>query len=114
MQQAGINAIYLVTTETYDKEKFLEMGAAVKREVGDIPLVANVPDFDYDYAVELKKTGFTGCYHVIRFDEGIYTRARSRTATRPCARQRRRGLRSATASIPSVRSTPLTKSRTLS
>ncbi len=72
--QAGINAIYLVTTETYDKEKFLEMGAAVKREIGDISLVANVPDFDYDYAVELKKTGFTGCYHVIRFGEGVYTR----------------------------------------
>lgn len=71
---AGISSIYLVTTETYNKEKFLEMGAAVKQVVGDTPLVANVPDFDYDYAVELKRTGFSGCYHVIRFGEGEYTR----------------------------------------
>lgn len=81
--EAGINAIYLVTTETYDREKFLEMGAAVKQVAGDIPLVANVPDFDYDYALELKRAGFEGCYHVIRFGEGVYTRcsveARHRT-----------------------------------
>ena len=72
--EAGGNAIYLVATETYDREKFLEMGAAVKAVVGDIPLVANAPDFDYDYAVELKRTGFAGCYHVIRFGEGVLTR----------------------------------------
>lgn len=73
-RDAGVNAIYLVTTETYDKGKFLDMARAVKPVIGDIPLVANVPDFDYDYACELKRVGFKGVYHVIRFGEGTLTR----------------------------------------
>lgn len=74
-KEAGINALYLVTTETYNREKFLNMARLVMNEVGDsIPLVANIPDFDYDYALELKKVGIKGVYHVVRFGEGVYTR----------------------------------------
>lgn len=75
LRDAGVNAIYLVTTETYDKEKFLHMARLVKAELGEgISLVANVPDFDYDYALELKAVGFKGVYHVVRLGEGVYTR----------------------------------------
>ena len=74
-KEAGVNAVYLVTTETYDKEKFLHMATLVRDELeGAIPLVANIPDFDYDYALELKKIGIKGVYHVVRFGEGVYTR----------------------------------------
>lgn len=74
-KDAHVNAIYLVTTETYSKEKFLHMARLVLDELdGTIPVVANVPDFDYDYAVEMKKLGIKGVYHVIRFGEGVVTR----------------------------------------
>lgn len=71
----GVNAVYLVTTETYNREKFLHMAGLVKAELGeDVPLVANIPDFDYDYALELKKVGIEGVYHVVRFGEGVETK----------------------------------------
>lgn len=74
-KEARVNAIYLVTTETYSKEKFLHMARLVMDELeGKIPLVANVPDFDYDYALEMKALGIKGVYHVVRFGEGVYTR----------------------------------------
>lgn len=74
-KQAGVNAIYLVTTETYDREKFLHMARLVLDELdGSIPVVANVPDFDYDYAREMKNLGIKGVYHVVRFGEGVVTR----------------------------------------
>ena len=42
-KEAGVNAVYLVTTETYDKEKFLHMATLVRDELeGAIPLVANI------------------------------------------------------------------------
>ena len=70
-----VNAIYLVTTETYDQEKFLHMARLVLDELdGAIPLIANVPDFDYDFAKEMKDIGIKGVYHVVRFGEGVVTR----------------------------------------
>lgn len=74
-EETGANAIYLMTTARYDKEKFLEYGRAAAAAITKgTPLIANVGDFDYDYAVELKKAGFTGVYHVIRMGEGEFTR----------------------------------------
>ncbi len=75
LEEKGANAIYLMTTANYDQEKFLQYGkAALKAIKGDIPLVANVGDFDLDYARELKNVGFAGVYHVIRMGEGEFTR----------------------------------------
>ena len=75
LEDAGANAVYLMTTARYDQEKFLEYGraAAAALRTGT-PLIANVGDFDYDYAVELKRAGFVGVYHVIRMGEGEFTR----------------------------------------
>ena len=77
LEAAGANAIYLVTTTRYSQEKFLEVGkqvmAALKPET---PLIANIPDFDEDYAKELVKVGFKGCYHVVRLGEGEFTRCK--------------------------------------
>lgn len=36
--------------------------------------VANVGDFDAEYAVRLKRTGFTGAYHICRLGEGKDTK----------------------------------------
>lgn len=75
LEEKGANAVYLMTTASYDQEKFLDMGrAAASVLTKGTPLIANVGDFDYDYALELKKAGFTGVYHVIRMGEGTFTR----------------------------------------
>lgn len=75
LEEAGANAIYLMTTARYDQERFLTYGraaaGAIKRGT---PLIANVGDFDLDYAKELKRAGFAGVYHVIRMGEGEFTR----------------------------------------
>ncbi len=75
LEEKGANAIYLMTTVRYDPDKFLAMGRAASAALTKgIPLIANIGDFDYDYALELKKAGFTGAYHVIRMGEGVQTR----------------------------------------
>ena len=75
LEKAGANAIYLMTTADYSQEMFLEYGRAVRSALSDTtPLVANIGDFDLDYAKELKNSGFTGVYHVIRMGEGEFTR----------------------------------------
>ncbi len=75
LEEKGANAIYLMTTVRYDQEKFLEMGRAAHEALEqNTPLIANVGDFDLDYAKELKKAGFVGVYHVVRMGEGEFTR----------------------------------------
>lgn len=75
LEAAGANALYLVTTTRYDKEKFLEVAKQVIASLrSGVPLVANIPDFDEDYAKELAHIGIKGCYHVVRLGEGVYTR----------------------------------------
>ena len=74
-EDAGINALYLVTTERYGKNDFLEMASAVIHELNTpLPVIANIPDFDEDYAHELVSIGITGVYHVVRLGEGTVTR----------------------------------------
>ncbi len=75
LEEAGANAVYLMTTVGFAQEKFLEYGRAAKKALTKgTPLIANIGDFDFDYAKELKKAGFSGVYHVIRMGEGEVTR----------------------------------------
>lgn len=89
MEAAGANALYLVTTVHYGQEKFLETAQKVRAALTtDIPLIANVPDFDLDYARELRKIGIAGVYHVVRLGEGVMTRCKveARLATMQAAK----------------------------
>lgn len=71
----GANAIYLVTTVLYGHERFLETVRQIKSVLKtDVPLVANIPDFDASYARELADLGIKGVYHVIRLGEETHTR----------------------------------------
>ncbi len=80
MEAAGANALYLVTTVHYGEEKFLETAQAVRAGLStDVPLIANVPDFDEDYARELVRIGIAGVYHVVRLGEGVFTRCKVET-----------------------------------
>jgi len=70
----NIEALFLMTTADYDREKFLSIGQAVRNNISQkVHLVANVGDFDNGYAQRLKSVGFTGVYHVVRLREGVDT-----------------------------------------
>jgi len=74
-EQSGANAVYMLTTAKYDFGDFIKLGTAVKSSLSsDIPLIANIGDFDDIQAAQLKAAGFTGIYHAIRLGEGVHTR----------------------------------------
>lgn len=71
LQEYYFDDFFLMTTADYPMDSFLEVAAELK------PLlkpgqrfVANVGDFDLQYAHDLKKCGFTGVYHINRLREG--------------------------------------------
>ncbi|MDD5703653.1 MAG: hypothetical protein PHU23_16590 [Dehalococcoidales bacterium] len=68
------NALLLMTTCHYDFDKFLDIGKAVSKVISlDIPLVANIPDFNKEDASALVEAGFHAVYHAVRLNEGIDT-----------------------------------------
>ena len=70
----NIDSLFLMTTADYDKQKYLSIGQAVRQNISEkIQLVANIGDFDCDYARQLKSAGFSGVYHVVRLREGSDT-----------------------------------------
>lgn len=69
-----IDAIFLMTTADYDMEKFLKISRSVKNILPeDVMLVANIGDFDREFAEKLKDAGVGGVYHIVRLNEGIDT-----------------------------------------
>ncbi|MCL2226380.1 MAG: radical SAM protein [Oscillospiraceae bacterium] len=67
----GIDALFLMTTDDFDKEEFLRIGKDVRECVPpSVQFVANIGDFDEVYAARLKSAGFSGAYHVLRLREG--------------------------------------------
>ena len=72
--KGGINDLFLMTTADYPIDELLSVAKQVKEILPDhIKFVANIGDFDYTTALKLKKTGFTGIYHIHRLREGIDT-----------------------------------------
>jgi len=73
-EEQGANGVYLMTTAGYRASKFLEVARAVREALSPgFPLVANIGDFNEDYARELAGLGFNAIYHAIRLNEGIGT-----------------------------------------
>jgi len=69
--EQGVDALFLMTTDAFDKEKFINIGKTVKKHLPlGIQFVANIGDFDKEYAARLKEAGFSGAYHVLRLREG--------------------------------------------
>lgn len=91
--EAGADELFLMSTAAYDAGKFLEMAAAVKALLPEgMRFVANVGDFDDGYAGELKKTGFTGVYHICRLGEGRDTEVQPAARMRTLDAVKRAGL----------------------
>lgn len=72
--ESGIDDLFLMTTAEFSQKAFLQYGKAVREIMPKhMRLVANVGDFDADYANRLKDCGFTGVYHICRLREGVDT-----------------------------------------
>lgn len=92
-EKDGANAIYLMATATYKFADFLKVGQEVKRALKtQVPLIANVGDFEADEAKALKKSGFSGIYHAVRLGEGIVTKIDPKKRLQTIAYAREAGL----------------------
>jgi len=70
----SINGLFLMTTVDYPRDEYVEIICKVKPYLKEnMNLVANVGDFDLDYAKILKKAGVNSVYHICRLNEGIDT-----------------------------------------
>lgn len=71
----GANAIFLMTTADYSCGKFVEISREVRRNLRfDTVMIANIGDFEYEEAKQLKEAGYTGIYHAVRMGEGKDTK----------------------------------------
>ncbi|MFO7570487.1 MAG: hypothetical protein R6W75_11875 [Smithellaceae bacterium] len=71
LEAAGANAIYVMTTATYDFDKFLDMSAEIRRHLNpQTTLIANVGDQTLKNAKRLRHAGYAGVYHALRLREG--------------------------------------------
>lgn len=69
-----ISAIFLMTTMDYPKSEYLDVVQNIRNKIPkSIALVANIGDFDLDFAFSLKQAGISAVYHILRLREGIDT-----------------------------------------
>jgi biotin synthase len=74
-EKAGADALYLMTTASFDFNRFIDLGKEVKKSLSSkIPLVANIDDFGSTEAQELRDAGFKAIYHAVRLREGKDTK----------------------------------------
>ncbi len=70
-EDAGANAIFLMTTADYPFDRYIEIAKAVRKVISpDMPMIANIGDFGPEQTEELLNAGFQGVYHVFRLREG--------------------------------------------
>jgi biotin synthase len=68
-EEAGADALNLMTTGTFAFERLLEIGRFL-RETVPTPLVANTRDMNHREGEQLLDAGFVGAYHAVRLGEG--------------------------------------------
>ena len=66
-----VDELFLMTTANYPQADFLEYAARIHKHLPKgMRFVANLGDFDLEYAKKLREAGFTGVYHIRRLGEG--------------------------------------------
>ena len=69
--EQGANTLTLMITEPYDREQYLEYIYAVREAVGpELPIMANMGDFDEAYAQRLYDASVHSIFHSVRMGEG--------------------------------------------
>jgi biotin synthase len=93
-EDQGANGIYLMTTARYRFEKFLEVASAVRQAISpELPMVANIGDFNEDHAQDLAAAGFQAIYHAVRLHEGQGTAFPIKRRIRTIEAARKAGLK---------------------
>jgi biotin synthase len=73
-EKNGANAIFIMTTATYNFDRYLEISQEIKRMLRpETVMIANVGDQTLQQANRLANSGFKGVYHALRLREGIDT-----------------------------------------
>jgi biotin synthase len=73
-EKNGANAIFIMTTATYNFDRYLEISQEIKRMLRpETVMIANVGDQTLEQAQRLRNAGFKGVYHALRLREGIDT-----------------------------------------
>jgi biotin synthase len=72
--EGGAHLISIMTTASYDFERYLKIIAAIRERINPaIMLLANIGDFDFVQAVALRQAGIDVVYHAVRVGEGKIT-----------------------------------------
>jgi biotin synthase len=67
----GANALFFMTTHDYSFQKYTEVSKEVREKLmPETVMIANIGDFGYGEAKQLKEAGYTGIYHAVRMGEG--------------------------------------------
>ena len=67
----GTNAIFFMTTHDYPFGKYVETSKEVREKLRpETVMIANIGDFGYGEAKQLKDAGYIGIYHAVRMGEG--------------------------------------------
>jgi biotin synthase len=67
----GANALFFMTTHDYPFGKYVETSKEVREKLKpETVMIANIGDFGYGEAKQLKDAGYTGIYHAVRMGEG--------------------------------------------
>jgi biotin synthase len=89
----GANALFLMTTHDYPFEKYTEVSKEVREKLKpETVMIANIGDFGYGEAKQLKVTGYTGIYHAVRMGEGRDTQIDPQVRLRTVRAAREAGL----------------------
>lgn len=73
-EKDGANAIFIMTTGDYPLDKFTEISKEVRAKLEpETVMIANIGDFTYKGAEQLKIAGYSGIYHAVRMGEGRNT-----------------------------------------
>lgn len=69
-----VSDLFLMTTADYPQQHVIQIGKKVRPVLPEgMRLVANIGDFGPAVARQLKESGFTGAYHIVRLREGTDT-----------------------------------------
>lgn len=73
--EQGANCLTVMITADYDFGQYVDYLAQLREAIGpDMPITANMGDFDLPMAERLKAAGATSVYHAVRMGEGTVSR----------------------------------------
>ena len=79
-EREGANALFFMATGDYQFSTFVETSQEVKKKLNpQTVMIANIGDFGYEEAKQLKDAGYTGIYHAVRMGEGRDTKIQPQT-----------------------------------